>query len=153
VHAGLLPQWSFEEAEALAWEAQEALRSRRRYQLLESFQERGASPRWGQELAEPDRLRLVIDAFTRMRTLRSTGELCLDVDGPPGQAPEGCRPWFELRSFPPRATVLFGHWAALGLHLGRNVIGLDTGCAWGKSLTAIRLEDRQLFEEPSELAG
>jgi bis(5'-nucleosyl)-tetraphosphatase (symmetrical) len=152
VHAGLLPQWSLEEAEALAWEAQEALRSRRRYPLLESFEESGTSPRWGEDLKEPQRLRLVVDAFTRMRTLTSSGELCLDFDGPPRQAPEGCQPWFELCSFPPRATVLFGHWAALGLHLGRNAIGLDTGCAWGGSLTALRLEDRQVFQEPSELA-
>lgn len=152
VHAGLLPQWSLDEAEAVAWEAQEALRSRRRYGLLETFEDGGTSPRWDAELAEPDRLRLVVDAFTRMRTLKSTGELCLDFDGPPEQAPEGCRPWFELCSFPPRATILFGHWAALGLHLGRNAIGLDTGCAWGGSLTAIRLEDRLVFEEPSELS-
>jgi bis(5'-nucleosyl)-tetraphosphatase (symmetrical) len=153
VHAGLLPQWSLEKAEALAWEAQEALRSRRRYPLLESFEGSGTSPRWDRDLAEPDRLRLVLDAFTRMRTLRPSGELCLDFGGAPQQAPEGCLPWFELCSFPPRATVLFGHWGALGLHLGKNVIGLDTGCAWGNRLTALRLEDRRVFEERSELAG
>src|SRR3990172_2165361 len=153
VHAGLLPEWSLEDAEALAWEAQEALRSRRRYPLLESFEDDGASPRWDGDLAEPERLRLVVDAFTRIRTLRPTGELCLDFAGPPQQAPNGCRPWFDLCSFPPGATAIFGHWAALGLHLGKNVIGLDTGCAWGGSLTALRLEDRQVFQEPSELSG
>jgi bis(5'-nucleosyl)-tetraphosphatase (symmetrical) len=151
VHAGLLPGWSLEEAEALAWEAQEALRSRRRYQLLEAFEDDEASLRWDSELPDGVRLRLVVDAFTKIRTLRLAGELCIDFAGPPGQAPEGCRPWFELCSFPPGATVLFGHWAALGLHLGKNAIGLDTGCAWGRSLTALRLEDRRVFQEPSEL--
>jgi bis(5'-nucleosyl)-tetraphosphatase (symmetrical) len=151
VHAGLLPDWSLEEAEALAWEAQEALRSRKRYPLLESFEDSGESPRWSSGLSGPERLRLVVDAFTRIRTVKASGSLCLDFAGPPPQAPEGCRPWFELCSLPAAATVLFGHWAALGLHLGRNAIGLDTGCVWGRSLTALRLEDRQIFEEPSEL--
>ncbi len=151
VHAGLLPEWSLEEAEALAWEAQEALRSRRRYALLQVMEEGGGELRFRPDLTEGERVRLALDVFTRIRTLKATGELCLDFDGPPGHAPDGCRPWFELASLPPGATVVFGHWAALGLHLGRNAIGLDTGCVWGGSLTAIRLEDRQVFQEPSEI--
>jgi bis(5'-nucleosyl)-tetraphosphatase (symmetrical) len=150
VHAGLLPAWSLEEADALAWEAQEALRSRRRYQLLESFEGGVAPARWDAELTAIERTRLAVDAFTRLRTLRADGELCLDFTGPPADAPAGCRPWFELSSLPETVTVFFGHWAALGLHLGRNAIGLDTGCAWGGSLTALRLEDRRVFQEPSE---
>jgi bis(5'-nucleosyl)-tetraphosphatase (symmetrical) len=97
-------------------------------------------------------IRFSLDVFTKMRTLQKTGELCLDFKGAPREAPEGCIPWFELCSFPPQVTVLFGHWAALGLHLGRQAIGLDTGCAWGRTLTALRLEDRQVFQERSELA-
>jgi bis(5'-nucleosyl)-tetraphosphatase (symmetrical) len=153
VHAGLLPDWSLEEAEALAWEAQEALRSRKRYPLLESYEAGSESPRWDSKLAGPERLRLVVDALTRIRTVKANGELCLEFAGPPQHAPEGCLPWFDLCKHPPETTVLFGHWAALGLYLGRNAIGLDTGCAWGRSLTALRLEDRQVFEEPSELAA
>ena len=151
VHAGLLPAWSLDEAEALAWEAQETLRSRRRYQLLEWFEDGGSPSRWEPELNAVERTRLAVDAFTRLRTLRADGEVCLDFSGPPEEAPEGCRPWFELCSLPPAVTVLFGHWAALGLHLGRSAIGLDTGCAWGGTLTALRLEDRSVFQEPSEL--
>jgi bis(5'-nucleosyl)-tetraphosphatase (symmetrical) len=45
--------------------------------------------------------------------------------------------------------VLFGHWAALGLHQGEDTIGLDTGCAWGRALTALRLDDRKIFQEPA----
>jgi len=47
-------------------------------------------------------------------------------------------------------TVYFGHWASLGLYLGTNIIGLDSGCVWGRELTAMRLEDREIFQEPSE---
>jgi bis(5'-nucleosyl)-tetraphosphatase (symmetrical) len=151
VHAGLLPAWTLDEAEALAWEAQETLRSRRRYQLLEIYEDGGPPPRWEPELTAVDRTRLAVDAFTRLRTLKADGEVCLDFSGPPGKAPEGCRPWFELCSLPPAVTVLFGHWAALGLHVGGNAIGLDAGCGWGGTLTALRLEDRRVFQEPSEL--
>jgi bis(5'-nucleosyl)-tetraphosphatase (symmetrical) len=152
VHAGLLPAWSLEQAEAQAWEAQETLRSRKRYGLLEVVEDSGVASRWSTELTDPERMRVSVDAFTRLRTLTKDGEMC-DFAGPPEQAPEGCRPWFELCSFPEEVTVLFGHWAFLGLHLGRNAIGLDTGCVYGRSLTALRLEDRQLFQEPSEMAS
>jgi bis(5'-nucleosyl)-tetraphosphatase (symmetrical) len=151
VHAGLHPEWSLDEAEALAWDAQEALRSRRRYSLLEMFEGGGESPRWSSDLAGPERLRFVVDVLTRIRTVKTTGSLCFEFAGPPEQAPAGCVPWFELTDLPSGTTVLFGHWAALGLHLGRNAIGLDTGCAWGRSLTALKLEDNQIFEEMSEL--
>jgi len=70
-----------------------------------------------------------------------------DYDGPPAGAPAGTIPWFK---FPQRAwathTAVFGHWAALGLDLGPKHIALDTGCVWGKSLTAIRLDDRSVFQ-------
>jgi bis(5'-nucleosyl)-tetraphosphatase (symmetrical) len=153
VHAGLLPQWSLDEAEALAWEAQESLRSRRRYQLLERLPDRERVRRFDSSLTDSERTRLALDVFTRLRTLTTEGELCLDFTGAPKDAPVGCRPWFDLCSFPPPVTVLFGHWARLGLYVGRNAIGLDTGCVWGGRLTAIRLEDRQVFQERSELAS
>lgn len=129
VHAGLLPGWSLDEAESLARKAEKKLK--------------------GDRLGKS--LRTVVDAFTRLRTCNEAGEMCLEFTGPPEQAPKGFRPWFELANLPDDATVLFGHWASLGLHLGANAIGLDTGCVWGGSLTALRLEDRELFQEPSEL--
>jgi bis(5'-nucleosyl)-tetraphosphatase (symmetrical) len=129
VHAGLLPTWSLDEAESLARRAEQRIRSG----LLE------------------ETLKKAVNAFTRLRTCNEAGEMCLDFAGPPEDAPKGCRPWFELANIPEGVTVLFGHWASLGLHLGGNAIGLDTGCVWGGALTALRLEDRALFHEPSEL--
>jgi len=132
VHAGLLPGWTLDEAESLARKAEKKLRADRLGQLGKS-------------------LRVAVDAFTRLRTCNEAGEMCLDFAGPPEDAPKGYRPWFELASIPDGVTVLFGHWASLGLHLGTNAIGLDTGCVWGGALTALRLEDLRLFQEPSEL--
>jgi bis(5'-nucleosyl)-tetraphosphatase (symmetrical) len=75
--------------------------------------------------------------------------MALDHDGPPEDAPKGYLPWFEVpRRRNADHTVVFGHWAALGLCVGDNVFGLDSGCSWGRTLTALRLDDRTLFEEP-----
>jgi bis(5'-nucleosyl)-tetraphosphatase (symmetrical) len=46
-------------------------------------------------------------------------------------------------------TVVCGHWAALGLRLSRRLVALDTGCVWGGALTAVRLADEALFQQPS----
>ncbi len=143
VHAGLLPSWSLEEAERLANEAGRALREREtRIPLLEAL--------YGKRKGVK-KLRAILEAFTRVRTVSGTGELRRDFSGPPSQAPEGCRPWFELGTW--KETVVFGHWAALGLHVSERLIGVDSGCVWGGSLTAVRLEDRAVFQEPSELQG
>jgi len=43
-------------------------------------------------------------------------------------------------------TVAFGHWAALGLLMKKRYLALDSGCVWGGKLSAVRLEDRRLFQ-------
>ena len=143
VHAGLLPGWSLEEAERLANEVGLAMRDREtRVPLLEAFYGRRKGGK---------KLRDILDTFTRVRTVSESGELCHDFSGPPSQAPEGCRPWFELGTW--KETVVFGHWATLGLHVTEHLIGVDSGCVWGGSLSAVRLEDRAVFQEPSEMQG
>ena len=65
--------------------------------------------------------------------------------------PQGYLPWFDV---PNRAsgekTIIFGHWSALGVELRDNLIALDSGCLWGGALSAIRLEDRKVFQVPCE---
>lgn len=142
VHAGLLPRWSLAEAERLASEASRAMGDReRRLPLLEAL--------YGKRKGDQE-LRATFEVLTRIRTISETGELS-DFSGPPSEVPEGMRPWFELGTW--METIVFGHWAALGLHLSERFIGVDTGCVWGGSLTAVRLEDRTVFQEPSELRG
>jgi bis(5'-nucleosyl)-tetraphosphatase (symmetrical) len=85
------------------------------------------------------------------RTLEAGGRMCPDFSRPPKEAPKGCIPWY---SFPTRksagATVIFGHWAALGLRVKNGVAALDPGCAWGRELTALRLDDWKVFQEKAE---
>ena len=145
VHAGLFPAWSVAVAEPLAREAERALQGRGMKRLLAAVKT-PPFPAWSEKLPAFERRRLALSAFTHLRTLTADGQPCERFAGPPAEAPPGCSPWFERPHHrEPGLTVVFGHWAALGLHLAPGVIGLDTGCVWGNRLTALRLEDEALF--------
>jgi bis(5'-nucleosyl)-tetraphosphatase (symmetrical) len=103
-------------------------------------------------------LREALAAFTLLRTLDAEGRPC-PHSGPPEEAPAGCVPWFRV---PGRRSagrrIVCGHWAALGFHREGGVLALDSGCVWGQRLTAVRLDDGEVFqqatvESPDELPG
>lgn len=148
VHAGLLPEWTPEEAQALAGELEGRLRGPRWRDFL--CQMYGNEPRrWDPALRGQERLRLIANVLTRMRYLHADGSLEYQHKGPPTEAPAGLTPWFERPSRrPPGLRVLFGHWSTLGLLVRPDVVALDTGCLWGGALTALRLEDGRLFQVP-----
>lgn len=146
VHAGLLPGWSLDQAECLADEAEQALRGDGYVELLKQMY--GNHPdHWQDDLSGYDRLRVIINAFTRLRICTNNGVMEFKFKGEAKDIPENYRPWFEV---PQRAsadaTVIFGHWSALGLLSREKIIALDTGCLWGGPLTAVRLEDRNIFQ-------
>jgi len=146
VHAGLLPQWSIKQAAKLAGEVETALRGDDYVKFLEHMY--GNTPNsWDDELSGYKRLRVITNAFTRLRVCTPDGEMEYKFKGEVEKIPAGFVPWFDV---PKRAsqdvTVFFGHWSALGLKVLPNIIALDTGCLWGGSLTAMRLEDRKLFQ-------
>jgi bis(5'-nucleosyl)-tetraphosphatase (symmetrical) len=149
VHAGLLPDWTVDKASALSDEVRVALGGTNYREFLANMW--GSEPtRWSDELVGWDRLRVIVNAMTRMRYCREGGAMEFRVRGaknPPEQAPEGCIPWYAL---PGRAsadhTIVFGHWSALGYRRHPDLISLDSGCLWGGSLTAVRLMDRQAFQ-------
>ena len=88
-------------------------------------------------------------AFTRIRIVGPDGIPAFAFDGPPEAIPPAHRPWFEAASLPGTRTVLFGHWAALGLMVTKEAVALDSGCVWEGALTAMRLEDGALAVEPT----
>lgn len=146
VHAGLLPQWSVTQALGLAQEVEQALRGDDYAVFFEHMY--GNSPHgWRDDHRGYKRLRVIANALTRMRICTPQGDMEFKFKGEVEKVPHGYLPWFDL---PGRksaeATVIFGHWSALGLQVRGDVIALDTGCLWGGPLTAIRLEDRQLFQ-------
>jgi bis(5'-nucleosyl)-tetraphosphatase (symmetrical) len=145
VHGGLHPAWTIDDAKARASEIERELRAPTWRSFLAQLH--GPTPRWDARLGGGDRWRAILAYLTRARTLKADGRVESDFDGKPADAPAGCVPWF---AFPAAAwtthTVVFGHWAALGLDLGAHHIALDTGCVWGRSLTAMRLDDRMVFQ-------
>lgn len=146
VHAGLLPEWTVAQARSLAREVEQALRGDDYVTFLEKMY--GNTPQqWDDKLTGYKRLRVITNAFSRMRVCTPQGEMQFKFKGELQDVPENYLPWFDV---PGRAsvasTVLFGHWSALGLIVRANVIALDTGCLWGGTLTAIRLQDRKLFQ-------
>ena len=148
VHAGLLPEWTVEKAGALAREVEARLRGADYRTFLARMY--GDEPaRWDDGLTGVDRLRVIVNAMTRLRVCAGDGAMALDFKGEPGEVPRGTIPWFDIdgrRSAD--HTIVFGHWSALGLVQRNDVVALDSGCVWGRSLTAMRLEDRRLFQVP-----
>ncbi|BBJ00617.1 bis(5'-nucleosyl)-tetraphosphatase, symmetrical [Ferrigenium kumadai] len=146
VHAGLLPQWSVAQALALAREVEAALQSDD-YATFLARMYGNNPPNWSDDLTGYKRLRVITNALTRMRICTNEGEMEFKFKGEYPNIPEGYRAWYEVPGRASRdATVIFGHWSALGLLLKDNAIALDTGCLWGGPMTAIRLEDRKLFQ-------
>ena len=146
LHAGLMPEWSVQQAQQLAHEVEYELRGADYITFLQKMY--GNTPhQWNDNLKDVSRLRVITNALTRMRICNIQGEMQFKFKGEVGDVPDGYLPWFDI---PHRAsadaTVVFGHWSALGLIVRPNVIALDTGCLWGGNLTAIRLHDRKLFQ-------
>jgi bis(5'-nucleosyl)-tetraphosphatase (symmetrical) len=141
VHAGLLPQWSIRKALGLAAEVQAALAGAQYREFLAHMY--GSKPdRWDDALSGWDRLRVVVNAMTRLRFCTPQGTMEFRAKG--NTPPAGYQPWFHFRR--DRETIVCGHWSALGLTMTERLAALDSGCVWGGSLTALRLEDRALYQ-------
>lgn len=139
VHAGVLPQWNLADTMALAQELQDTLRSPDWTAFLQQMY--GNEPAlWSDSLKGADRLRVVVNAFTRLRLCTAQGVMEFDSNEGADRAPAGFMPWFDV---PGRRTagvpVAFGHWSTLGDARREDVLALDTGCVWGGCLTAARI--------------
>ena len=146
VHAGLLPQWTATHARELAREVETALQGPNFREFILNLW--GSEPAgWSDDLSGWQRLRVIVNAMTRMRFCTLDGVMEFKVKGKLSNAPAGHIPWFDL---PDRksadAVLVTGHWSALGLKVTPNLLALDSGCLWGGELSALRLEDRTLFQ-------
>lgn len=140
VHAGVAAPWDAAQTVLLAGEIEALLRGPGHAEFLRHMY--GDEPsRWSPDLTGIERQRFIVNCLTRMRYCHPDGRLDLEETGPPGSQPSPLVPWFDL---PARATanvrVVFGHWSALGLLQRDKLLGLDTGCVWGRTLTAARLD-------------
>jgi bis(5'-nucleosyl)-tetraphosphatase (symmetrical) len=152
VHAGVLPQWSTAQTLSLAAEVEYALRGPDLKGFLSAMY--GNTPcQWQDGLEGEDRLRVIVNALTRLRFCTAQGVMEFSSSEGASGAPAGYMPWFEV---PGRATqgtpMAFGHWSTLVTnasgHTGsrNNALPLDTGCVWGGCLTAAKLEAAGAFK-------
>ncbi len=140
VHAGVLPEWSLEQALERAGELETFLRGDGWEEKIHKFY--GPRPRrWRDSLTGFKRLRIIANVLTRLRYLDAEGRINLDCKLSPAKCPRGLTPWFRAPHRGTRRTrIIFGHWSTLGFYSGNNVWGIDTGCVWGRKLTVLRLE-------------
>ena len=142
VHAGTHPEWSVKRTLARAEEVEAALRGDDYETLLGKMY--GNSPgRWSGKLKGYKRLRFIINCLTRMRMLTKKQRMNFSHNGAPYQARRNLIPWYDFEDNAWSGTrIVFGHWSALGLIVLPKLISLDTGCVWGRQLTAVRLDKR-----------
>ena len=150
LHAGLLPAWTVADASALAREIERELRAPNYREFLRTLF--GNEPRtWHDDLTGLARYRATVNAFARLRFCTACSEIEFHEKRDASFAPSGFSPWFAL---PGRqsasAHLIAGHWSSEGLRLLPNISLLDSGCLWGGALTAMRLDDRAIFQVPSQ---
>jgi len=140
VHAGIPPQWTVDDTLECAAELENALRSDSYVDFLEEMY--GDKPRkWSDNLTGNQRRRFIVNSLTRIRMIHKGGALDFSHKGPPDDAANGLIPWFAVEDAKWRCTrIVFGHWSALGLIVNDDLIAVDTGCVWGRQLTAVRLD-------------
>jgi bis(5'-nucleosyl)-tetraphosphatase (symmetrical) len=143
VHAGLLPQWSIQKSLGLAREVEVALAGPDYKAFLKNMY--GGEPdEWSDSLTGWDRLRVIVNAMTRLRFCTPQGKMDFRAKGK--TPPPGYVAWYDTRK--DKEAIVCGHWSALGVKLTERLAALDSGCVWGGKLTALRLEDRRLSQVP-----
>ena len=156
VHAGVLPAWTAAETLDMADEVHRVLQSADLPAFLRQMY--GNTPdHWNASLTGPDRLRVIVNALTRLRFCSAQGVMDFDSTESASAAPPGLMPWFDV---PGRSTadtlIAFGHWSTLGWLNRPHCLGLDTGCVWGGCLSAVRfgssLDERELLQVRCEQA-
>jgi bis(5'-nucleosyl)-tetraphosphatase (symmetrical) len=150
VHAGLLPQWTLDDALAYAREVEAVLQSENYQDFLADMY--GNQPKqWQTDFTGMDRLRIITNAFTRLRVCTAKGEMDFAFKGELSDVPTGYMPWFDVPNRQSQAAqIICGHWSALGLRQRNNIHALDTGCLWGGQLTAMCLETREITQVNSD---
>ena len=149
VHAGLLPEWSSRQALGFSEEVSKRLRSGQWKAFMQSIYG-NSEGRWRESLRGSARYRMIVNVMTRMRYLQPDGQLDFKCKVAPSMAPKELAPWFERRARRGSAErLVFGHWSTLGLMRRPGLIATDTGCGWGGYLSAVRLEDEAIFQQPA----
>ncbi len=85
--------------------------------------------------------------LTEVRYCTRDGQRPSVPEGTLTKPPPGFRPWYEFYRGP--RTVVFGHWARMGLIRRERLFGLDTGCVYGRMLTGLWWPEGRIVQVPS----
>ena len=147
VHAGICPVWTLEETIQYSALIEQQLKQENLKEFIHSWY--GDTPsKWDERLSSPEKERVIINYFTRMRILDAQQNMALNYKKGLESIPLGYMPWFQVKhNLPPNYRIAFGHWASLmGKTHTVGIGALDTGCVWGQFLTAFRIDDEQYFQ-------
>ena len=156
VHAGVLPSWTVAQTISLAEEVEAVLQGGHADEFFHSMY--GNEPvRWSDDLVGVDRLRVIVNALTRLRFCTLDGDMEFESKEGAGSAPAGHLPWFDVPNRQTaQASVAFGHWSTLGWMQRSDILSLDTGCVWGGCLSALQInlqdDTQKLIQVPCETA-
>ncbi len=143
VHAGLLPQWNLKQALAYNQEVTQILQNTADFKQL-CQQIYGNEPAiWSDKLVGIDRIRCIINSFTRLRYCTPEGQMSMKENGAPGTQPKGLYPWFDIQRHSADIRIVFGHWSTLGYYHQKNIWAIDSGCLWGGQLSALRIRKKK----------
>ena len=144
VHAGVPHIWSLSQAKQYAQEVHDALLGTNYKDFFRNMY--GNEPMlWSKSLIGVERLRAITNYLTRMRCIGPAGQLNFEHKLGRERCPVGYQAWF---AYPAqfREHIVFGHWASLNGETHRSQFhAIDTGCVWGRQLTALRLPDHKRF--------
>ena len=154
IHAGLAPQWDLRTAQRCAREVETTLRDDRSMKSLFAHMYGNQPDQWSDSLRGTDRLRFIVNCFTRLRVCDAQGRLALKYKGTLRDIPNELYPWFRAPSRRSEKHIMVcGHWSALDFYDSRAtdeaVLAIDTGCVWGNRLCAVRIDkhEQPLFVE------
>ncbi|HKI61544.1 MAG TPA: symmetrical bis(5'-nucleosyl)-tetraphosphatase [Mariprofundaceae bacterium] len=141
VHAALHPGWSLAEATDRARAVERELKGEHWKEFCRQLHHVKFPIR---EPAPEDPTHVLFDAavFTRARYCTADGIFNWNVrTGESSKKSD--KPWFAHKKIAWRneCNVVYGHWAAMGLVTDQpHVLGLDSGCVWGGSLSMVKLK-------------
>lgn len=143
VHAGVHPKWSLSDTMEYAQEIETMLQRTKRKKLLRKMY--GNKPRrWSNSLSGWKRLRFILNVLTRMRFISIDGRLDFKEMGACASNKNKLVRWFD---YPDRIeikpTIVFGHWSSLGVFQSPGILAMDSGCCWGRCLSAARLDTKK----------
>ena len=145
VHAGVHPLWDTQKTLSLAKEAEEVISGPDYVNFLSNMY--GNDPdSWSENLTGMDRIRFIVNVLTRMRFCSPSGTLNFNAKSSLHDGPDGFLPWFEIPTRKSKDQMIgFGHWSTAGGTQKNNVVCVDTGCVWGRGLSAYKLPDPTSF--------